>query len=353
MLFLTKQFIFKIIDKRAILIIDFFKYVLSKIFELIVSIRHFLYDRELIKSKKFNYTKIISIGNISVGGTGKTPHVIKAVKDLKEYKIAVLSRGYKKKVDGEVIVYDKKRFSTAEDGGDEPYMIAKKSGVFTVSNPNRSQSLGGVLKKYSPDFIILDDGFQHRKVKRDIDIVLVDSIRFLGNKKFIPYGILRDSIERLKYSDTIILTKVSRRDKKVDKQIEILKEYNTNIVYSKIVADRITNGKDEIDISTIDKKRVLLFTGIALRKPFLDLFSKSEKESLIFSDHHRFSDSDIKKIYYCGSGKDYIICTEKDYVNLPKNINNKIYFLKMDVELFDLEDKKTNFRDIIDRWTRR
>ncbi|MBN1970105.1 MAG: tetraacyldisaccharide 4'-kinase [Candidatus Delongbacteria bacterium] len=329
------------------------KKVLSILFEIIIKARHFLYDNCILKSLKHNIP-IISIGNISVGGTGKSPHVIKLVKEFSAAgkKVAVISRGYKKKQKGLVVVHDGNgKFSTPESGGDEPFMIAKSTNAIVISSPDRNFALEYLKNNYYVDLVVLDDGFQHRKIDRNFDIVLVDSVRFLGNRKVLPSGILRDTITRLHFADLIILTKIENIDSSIaTNEYNELKKFNKPVLFSEYKYLSLMNSHGEsLDLNKIDESEIFLFTGIAMPDTFFNRFKYVKNDCRqIFDDHHRFTEKEIQKIIKASNAKNkkLIVCTEKDFVNIPVPVDERIYYLKMDVNIFN-ENGKIDILDLV------
>ena len=174
---------------------------LSIIYTIIITIRNKFYDWHIFSSIKIKNCKIISVGNISVGGTGKTPAVeFLAHKYTKQNKkVVILSRGYLRTSKGTVVASDGKNLLTTHtECGDEPYLLAKKlPGIPIVVESDRVKGCNYIINNFKPDYIILDDAFQHRRIKRDIDIVLVDSTVGFGNTLTLPAGFLRDDFSAL------------------------------------------------------------------------------------------------------------------------------------------------------------
>jgi tetraacyldisaccharide 4'-kinase len=205
------------------------------IFTLIYSagifFRHILYNLGIFSSYKAP-GKIISIGNITVGGTGKTPTVINLVNELTSAgkKTTVISRGYKRESKNQFVVHDgNKLLGNVKNSGDEPIIIACATSVPTLCNSDRISASKFAIEKFDSEFIVLDDAFQHRKIKRNIDIVLIDERRFLGNKFLIPLGILRDFIYRLNSADILILSKVSSLENNLNAKLRYLKKFGKKV----------------------------------------------------------------------------------------------------------------------------
>jgi len=181
---------------------QFLLYPFSLIFKLITWIRNRLYDKNIFRSLKANQCKIISVGNISVGGTGKTP-VIRFLADyLKEmgFKVAILSRGYRRKSKGTIIVSDgNETLANLQQAGDEPYLLARQlDSIPVIVEADRYKGARFIQDNFQPDVILLDDAFQHRRLHRDLDIVLVDASVGFGRGFLLPAGFLREPISSLK-----------------------------------------------------------------------------------------------------------------------------------------------------------
>ena len=240
--------------------------LLSETYLLIIKIRHLLYDKNILffKRKKVE-AFVISVGNISVGGTGKTPIVIEIAKYLSEIgkRCSVISRGYKRESKGQFIVSDGKKYisDSPKSSGDEPLIIAKATGTPVICNSNRTEAANYAIENFSSDHIVLDDGFQHRKLQKDFDIIIIDSSRFLGNEKTLPLGFLRDDIQRLKKADKIIISKVFDKERLIEQVkylVNRLKIKRENIFTSKLKAEIISNHKNDYKTTILENKRFML-----------------------------------------------------------------------------------------------
>ena len=188
----------------------------SKVYGGVVKIRRIFYKNGILISKKLS-CPIISIGNITVGGTGKTPmtiYVAQVVKNL-GYKVAIISRGYKGKAEkiGGIVSDGKGLLMTPENAGDEPYLMANRlKDVQVIVGKNRFDAGRLAIRKFDPDVIVLDDGFQHLMLQRDLDMVLLDYHRPFGNGHLLPRGVMREPVSALLHADAIILTKSDTRN---------------------------------------------------------------------------------------------------------------------------------------------
>lgn len=308
-----------------------FMYFLSLIYGFITGIRNKLYDFNILKTKKVNGTQIICIGNITAGGTGKTPAVqYFAKKILKENKkVAVLSRGYngKRKEDPMIVRDEKGIYATALEAGDETYLHALNLEIPVAVAKDRYEGAVLLKEKYNVDVIILDDGYQHRKLFRDKNILLIDATNPFGQNYLLPKGRLRESLNGIKRADEIIITKVNYTGIKAAESIaEKLTKYNKPLFLAEHKEDYFYNQKLlKFDFDVIKNKKVLLFSSIASPENFKKSIAKLGAEKLDeikFSDHHIYSDVEIDEIIREAKDYDFVITTEKDIVKINKNIEN-------------------------------
>ncbi|MEA2041133.1 MAG: tetraacyldisaccharide 4'-kinase [Bacteroidota bacterium] len=331
-------------------------YPISLIYGFITKVRNTLYDIKIFKSQEF-YVPIISIGNITVGGTGKTPMTEYLTEILKsQYKVAILSRGYKRKTKG-FILADKN--STVEQIGDEPLQMKKKNPDITVAvGENRVSAIKKIMTNDPKiSLIILDDAFQHRKIKPGLSILLIDYNRPLFKDYYLPYGRLRESRNELHRAHIILITKTPDTLKPIDMRIVSknykLKPYQTmyfsGIEYKK-PEPVFTNKSGKANIERVNNSEVLLITGIANPAPLIQYIEKENNTvtHLKFKDHHNFSNKNIDKIIDTfdnikGENK-LIITTEKDALRLQKfsdmfsGIKTQFYFVPIGVKLINPEE---------------
>ena len=333
----------------------FVLFPLAVLFGIIVRIRHSLFNSGVLKSVTFD-VPIICIGNITVGGTGKTPQVEYLLELLSEkFKVAVLSRGYKRKTKG--FIEAKKRI-TPEEIGDEPYQIRKKfDNIKLAVCEKRVVGVTKLLEKHKNlQAIVLDDAFQHRHINPGVNILLIDYHRPVFKDYFLPYGNLRDSKSQIKRAQIVIVTKVPHDIKPIEKRIWInqlgLFPYQYLFFSSYEYGDLVPvfgRKKKHSDIQFLkdSKAKVLLLTGIANPKPLYDyLLSKQIDTQLIkYPDHYNYTLEEIKRIKNkfneIKTGKKIIITTEKDAVKLqqikdfPRTLKEKIYYLPIKVNILD------------------
>ncbi|MBU4464115.1 MAG: tetraacyldisaccharide 4'-kinase, partial [Proteobacteria bacterium] len=198
-------------DKTCFFSMGSFLFIISLAYGYAVKLREFCYKIGIVKSKRL-LCAVISIGNITVGGTGKTPMTIKVAQIIRRlgYKVAIISRGYKGGAEktGGIVSNGHTILMESDKAGDEPFMMASKlKDIPVVVGQNRYKAGWLAIKEFDPDVIVLDDAFQHLNLKRDIDIVLLDCEHPFGNAHLLPRGILREPISALKRSDAFVLTR--------------------------------------------------------------------------------------------------------------------------------------------------
>lgn len=295
------------------------------IYLFIVTIRNYLYDIKFLKSTKLS-CKIISVGNITVGGTGKTPAVIAIATFLQKQNktVAVLSRGYGRESSGTQLVTDgKTNLSNWRTVGDEPTLMAKHlTDIPIVVDENRIRGGKYLINQFNPEIIILDDGFQHRKIHRDVDIVLINSNMSKFTNRIFSFGNFRESWKSLKRAHIIFLTKsaVFAPSNKLMARLEKLNLpiVKTNINPSSYLLDQKNN---KINIDNFNDKTALLFSGVGDPKSFENTVQSLKINiigSINFRDHKNYSKSDIERIHnkYIKTGADIIITTEKDFLKI-------------------------------------
>jgi len=306
-----------------------FRYILlpfSFIYGSIIWVRNKLFDKNILRAATFNFP-LICVGNLAVGGTGKTPMVEYLIKMLQnKYKVATLSRGYKRKTKGFAIADD---HTTAVDIGDEPMQIHKKFPEITVAvAEERVIGIPQLLyEKPQTQLIILDDAFQHREVKAGLNILLTDYNNLYSKDILLPAGDLRDIKSSSKRAEIIIVTKC-RPDLNAEEKNEIIDELKPlpgqKIFFTKIEYKNLYHlFTKEIYIPDADSE-VLLICGIANPDPLKKILTNevASYELLQYKDHHIFNTNDLKEIKQhfkkIKNDKKIIVTTEKDGVRLSK-----------------------------------
>ncbi|OGW00607.1 MAG: tetraacyldisaccharide 4'-kinase [Nitrospinae bacterium RIFCSPLOWO2_01_FULL_39_10] len=304
---------------------------------------HFLrltfYRTGILKTKTLP-VPVISIGNLTAGGTGKTPAVIMIAEFLEGMgkKVAVLSRGYKGKAEGEInVVSDGNNvFMNPLQSGDEPYMMAARlKGIPVITGSDRYKTGKYAIEKFGTEVILLDDGYQHVQLNRNLNILLLDSNSPFGNGYILPRGTLREPPSYINRSDVIILTKDKGQKSEVRSQ-------KSEVCKSRYVSESFIdmNNNKTIALDEAKGKKIFAFCGIA--SP--DSFKNSLKEAVIdikgfvsFEDHYQFSRDDIDSLISKAkeTGSEILITTEKDAVRLKgfEPISFPIWILKIRMEI--------------------
>ena len=327
-----------------------FLLVISWFYRTIIEIRNLLYDVGFYKSVNFE-TPIISVGNISIGGTGKTPMVIYLSKLLKKHgiNVGIISRGYGRKSNGIIIVHNEKKLLVdAKIGGDEPYLIGQelKNTPIIVSN-NRKKGIDTLLNQFKVDVILLDDGFQHRKVNRDIDIVLISAEDSEESYKSLPLGKLREPLRSLKRAHYIIYTKTNNyNNPKIHSSIKQL--LNSEPINSIVNPSLFKIKNRKYHKTFIPKENLYVFCGIADPYSFLQTIKNLDikiQNKSFFKDHQTYDKKTLDYLYnqITNNKCDSVLTTEKDIVKIPDHFIKKFNFYVIKIEFLC----STNMMDII------
>ena len=332
----------------------------SIIYGFIVSVRNYLFDINILKSKEFNIP-VISVGNITVGGTGKTPHVEYIISILKsEFKLAVLSRGYKRRTKGFILANSS---SSSKEIGDEPAQINNKfSEIVVAVDEKRVNGINNLLEE-NIDAIILDDAYQHRYVKPGFSILLIDYNRPIHNDLILPAGNLRESRKGKSRADIIIVTKSPKNLKPIDIALftdKIKPDYNQNVYFTsfkygnpKAVFFKNIQTPNDFIIGS-DIYTIIVVTGIAYTKPFIEHLKKYSKDIIHvnFSDHSDYNNKRINKIFNIfeniTNNKKIIITTEKDAVKFKENENfnnilkQNLFYIPIEIDFINKKEEFDN-----------
>ena len=341
----------------------------SFIFAAVVAVRRFLYKTGVFRRHPLGI-QVISIGNVTAGGTGKTPvtEIFARTLAAAGRKVAILSRGYRRKEapwwvrmftqvvtpplvvsDGHHVLLD------SATGGDEPYMLASNlSGVAVVVDRDRVKAGRYAIKRLGCDTLILDDGFQYQKLKHSLEVVLVDATNPFGNGNMLPRGILREPARSLKNADIIFLTKCRGDVSEVRRQV---REYNetAEIVECNHTPKTLKDvwSREELPLSWLKGKTVCTLSGIASPRGFEDSLRRLGAKVVWcerYADHHRYAPSEI--LYALNRtadmGADALVTTEKDAVRFPRFETTpvKCLYLRIAIEMLSGAD---SFDSVINR----
>lgn len=335
-------------------------YSFSLIYRSLVNFQLNLYKWGIAKQVKLDCF-VISIGNITVGGTGKTPTaklLARYIRDL-GYKVAILNRGYRAKWKGEVgIVSDGNQvFMSADQAGDEAYLLARSlPDIPVLIGTDRTITGKYAVDNFNVDVVILDDGYQHWQLKRDLNILLVDAINIFGNGHMLPRGTLREPLNHLNRADVCLLTKVDQASKSACKEIrDTLAKYNDHALVVESthkplgfveIGNLFSRKQNEIlSVDMMKGHKVIAMSAIGNPASFeqtLNDIGAVITESLRFPDHHDYTEEEIRDVMHQAEeqGAEAIIITDKDAVKIPETLLCKkrpipIYIISIEVTFID------------------
>jgi tetraacyldisaccharide 4'-kinase len=323
--------------------------ICSIVYRLAVSARAFLYKKNILSSLSVS-CKVISIGNITVGGTGKTPTVCLLAKyfQKKGISVAVINRGYRgSRTKNLLKVSDGRKILASQDAaGDEAFMVAEKlPGVPVIAGKDRMAAAKMAADLYGARVVILDDGFQYLRLKRDADIVLVNSANAFGSGFLLPRGILREPLSALSRASLVLLTKAGISTFKEEEIADRIRQYNpgAGIFKSSFKAMRLRKAKGgEVSFESIKNKRAAGLCSIGDPDSFFSMLSQlklSFLEKLIFPDHHAYCDKDYRLIKQLSEKSELMITTEKDIVKLDFNKIQTDKLLVLEIEQAIADEK--------------
>lgn len=318
-------------------VIRFLVFPLSIIFKFVTDIRNKLYDCNFLKSEKIN-VPVISVGNLSTGGTGKTPLVDFIIYNLKrDYNISVLSRGYNRKSKGFIEIKNSDNPSLV---GDEPFLIkSNHSEVPVFACEDRVEGAKKIISENNTNLILLDDAFQHRKISRNLDIVLTDYNNLFYKDYLLPYGNLRESRNNINRADVIIVTKCPLDFNKAD-AIKIKNQINPkktqSLFFSQIKYSEKLFGFKELSFKSIRNSKLTLVTGIANSQPLKEYLKKNNVnfDHFDYPDHYNYSRKDVNKIL-ATTKNNIILTTKKDYYKLSQFKIDNLLYIDIKVEFLD------------------
>ena len=343
-----------------------FLQTLSWLFSIVAQTRLWLYRHRILHDQPLGCLVVV-VGNLTVGGTGKTPVVEKFARALRDRgrKVAILSRGYKSKAppfwkkawfalthtqeppprivsDGERVLLD------SEEAGDEPYMLARNlPGVIVLVDKNRVKAGAYAIKRFGCDTLVLDDGFQYLPLKGRLNLLLVDKTNPFGNGHLLPRGILREPIKHLKRASYVFLTKSNgQRDPELEALIakhnpaaDIIECAHRPQYLQRFGFAAESPGARE-PLSFLKGRRVVAFSGIATPESF-EKFLRDLGALLVvrerYLDHYRYSDEDVDTLFALArrEGAECLVTTEKDAVRLPENrvFPLPLFYLRLEIEI--------------------
>ncbi|SEB77981.1 lipid-A-disaccharide kinase [Tenacibaculum sp. MAR_2009_124] len=325
-------------------VLRFLLFPVAIVYNIITSIRNLFFDIGFFKQKEFDIP-VVAVGNLSVGGTGKSPQVEYLIRLLKEkYRIATLSRGYKRKTKGFQLVNET---HSAEDVGDEPMQFYKKFKELTVAvDANRVNGIDQLIENSKAEVVLLDDAFQHRKVKASFYILLTKYDDLYSDDFVLPTGNLRESRRGAKRANVIVVTKCpnnlsEERQRTIVKKLKI--SGSQQVFFSGIkYGQKIYSYKESMNLGDLKNSEIVVVTGIASPKSLLQFLREQEIDykHIKFPDHHNFSERDLSDIRTTlksiPAKRKLVLTTEKDYVRLGESIDN-LYYLPIESSFLNKE----------------
>jgi len=335
---------------------------LSWVFDGIVRFRTWLYYQRIFRNQPLG-VPVVVVGNLTVGGTGKTPIVEKFARTLalRGRHVAILSRGYKSRAepsyrrlwrwishgedpppkivsDGQNVLLD------SAEAGDEPYMLARNlPGVVVLVGKNRVKAGQYAIRKFGSDILLLDDGFQYLSLRGQLNLLLVDKTNPFGNRHLLPRGILREPIGHLRRASYVFITK---SDGQPDDELRAtIRKHHPEVevvecAHRPTYIQSINNGGQRRPLEDLRGRRVAAFSGIAMPESFEKLIRQLGAEIVHnkrFLDHHRFTPEELER--FCNKAAevkaDFILTTEKDAVRLPSDLAPSVplYYLRLEIEI--------------------
>jgi len=334
--------------------------VMSFVYGLGVLIKLGLYKSGVLKQHKLP-CRVISLGNITVGGTGKTPTAERLAAVIRDfgYRVVILNRGYRAGWRGQVgLVSDGRRiYMSVNEAGDEAYLLAKNlPGVAVVIGKNRNITGDYAVKNLNADVIILDDGYQHWQLARDLDIVLIDTLNVFGNNFLLPRGTLREPLTNLNRADAFLLTKV---DQSTDDARDVIRDTLARYNDKALIVESVHNPRCFIEIedwykgvrpetvalTAVSGRRVLAFSAIGNPSSFEQTLVDIDGElidAVRYPDHHDYTMAEMQCIMQKAIDKDVyaLVTTEKDAVKIPSEFIHSdrplpVYVLSIEVKFID------------------
>ncbi len=323
------------------------------LYRFVVFLRNLCYDRNFFTIFR-SECPVISVGNITIGGTGKTPFVAYLCRYFLEKgnTIAIVSRGYGGKKSGSdvLIVSDEsgRSLCSAQECGDEPFLLARTlEKVPVLISTKRSRAIEKATQLFDPDIVVLDDGYQHRGVHRDIDILLIDATDPFGNYRLLPSGTLREPIQNLKRAHIIVITRAKKGEEFLTLQ-RIIKTHNMNALVFQSghsLLRFVEEGSGTIMLpGELNGKKIFAFCAIGNPDVFTMDLERLGAEIVghsFFRDHHRYSRDDMKKIKgeAMSAGAQIIVTTHKDIINIGKsgNLRLPLYYAELQTVVHESE----------------
>jgi tetraacyldisaccharide 4'-kinase len=327
------------------LILRLFLAIAAVVYSIVIGLRNFLYSKGWLKIHRAN-APVISVGNITAGGTGKTPLVVWLCGLLRQKDVpcAILTRGYKTAKDPR---------PKTQDYGDEPAILIESCPeAKVIVNPDRVAGAAEAVNKFDAKTLVMDDGFQHRRLGRDLDIVTIDATRPFGYGRMLPAGLLREPLIALKRANAVVITRCDQTtEAKLTRIEEKLQQVNHNMIIARSIHAAVyaksTNDK-EIGLEELKDKKIFAFCGIGNPDAFLNTIKALGSElagSKVYNDHHHYTDDCLADIYEQATHlkADLILTTQKDWTKITQLAQAKkdmpLAYLAIEIKLLVGEDK--------------
>jgi len=338
----------------------FFLSPLSIAWESVYFIRRAFYDYGFIHQKSFR-VPIISVGNLSFGGTGKTPFTLWLAEYLQKQnkKVMIVMRGYKGKLENDsgIIYAGKKINPDPVEYGDEALIYARRlEGSAIVVGKNRSANLNFYFPKFLPDVVLLDDGHQHLQLKRKLNIILFDALMSLDKYQVAPLGYLREGFSGLKDADLVVIGRADQVSREKIKQLKSLilntLPYGVTIAEVGFKPKGFLNSSYDylFNVEGIKNKKVICVAGLASPQSFYKMIEEMGANVIsteTFSDHHYYTKNELESLLSkAKENQAYLVTTEKDMVRIKKVMNDeRIIFLQVDLVFFSGEEEAKKIID--------
>ena len=347
---------------------------LSWIFSWVVQMRLLLFDQNILRRRHLGCLVVV-VGNLTVGGTGKTPVVEKFARSLAQRgrKVGILSRGYKSKKEplpatlwrlishGEApppkVVSDGRQvLLDSERAGDEPYMLARNlPGVIVIVDKNRVKAGLYAIRKFGVDTLILDDGFQYLALKEQLNLLLIDKTNPFGNHALLPRGVLREPVKHIRRASYVFLTKSNGEQD--DDLVRLIKKHKPDADIIECTHEpkylQEVGGDTRLSLTRLNGLRIGAFSGIATPESFEGFLQRYSCEVVVlrrFLDHHRYQPSELQSLFKRAqkSGLDMVVTTEKDAVRIWPGYQPGMpfYYLRVEIEIIDGVD---DFEEAVSR----
>jgi tetraacyldisaccharide 4'-kinase len=304
---------------------------LSLIYRAVVALRNLLYRSRVLRSKRCS-GKVISIGNITTGGTGKTPVTLMLANWLnsRNLSFAVLSRGYQSQSEKGSLVFNNSASVSNDVVGDEIVLLARRlPDIWFGVGQDRMRNIKILQEQHDIGIFLLDDGFQHRRLFRDYDIVLIDASNPFGNGWLLPAGNLREPLSSLARADLILITRVESRTpaelatlkEKLRKYVDVTRVFEVKTTISRLY-DFATS--ELVELNNLSQRKCAAFCGIGNPDSFTQILMANEitvNQSIVFDDHHCYTEADLAMLHrkLTDGMCDLLLTTEKDAVKLPRD----------------------------------